>query len=144
MSALPARAGLPIHTAGGFCPALHTLPGMNWLTGRTAVTRLLFPAAHRRYRRTFDTARRKGVKAFVHEQAGKPAALPQGSERIYMRKSHEHNSQATSALLWVGQISSRPLASTTTMLLVGEAKPLSALFTLLAARRSAFFRVILA
>ena len=41
----------------------------------------------------------KGIVAVRHEQAGKPPALPERTDRVYERKSHEHSSQATSALL---------------------------------------------
>ena len=43
--------------------------------------------------------RGKGIVAIGHEQAGEPSALPQRADRVYERKSHEHSSQATSALL---------------------------------------------
>ena len=80
----------------------------------------------------------KGVVAIGHEQAGKPPALPERADRVYERKSHEHSSQATSALLWLGQISSCPVASTTAMELVAVPKPLSVALTRLAASTSAF------
>ena len=41
----------------------------------------------------------KGIVAIGHEQAGEPTALPERADRVYERKSHEHSSQATSALL---------------------------------------------
>ena len=80
----------------------------------------------------------KGIVAFGHEQGGKPPALPERADGVYERKSHEHSSQATSALLWLGQISSCPVASTTAMELVAAPKPLSVALTRLAASTSAF------
>ena len=94
------------------------------------------PIARGRTRRILRCG--KGIVAIGHEQAGEPPALPQRTDRVYERKSHEHSSQATSALLWLGQISSCPVASTTAMELVAVPKPLSVALTRLAASTSAF------
>ena len=102
--------------------------GVRWLHAR--------PTARGRTRRILRCS--KGIVALGHEQAGEPTALPQRTDRVYERKSHEHSSQATSALLWLGQISSCPVASTTAMELVAVPKPLSVALTRLAASTSAF------
>ena len=112
------------------------LPRMCLRRVRMCGTCLSRPPGSGRRHRTLRCG--KGVVAIGHEQAGKPPALPERADRVYERKSHEHSSQATSALLWLGQISSCPVASTTAMELVAVPKPLSVALTRLAASTSAF------
>ena len=66
-----------------------TRKSMRWLHAR--------PITRERTRRFLRCG--KGIVAIGHEQAGEATALPQRTDRVYERKSHEHSSQATSALL---------------------------------------------
>ena len=82
------RAGLGLACMGLACMGL-ACAGVGGLSARFV--------ARERTRRILRSG--KGIKSFWHEQAGKPPALPQRTDRVYERKSHEHSSQATSALL---------------------------------------------
>ena len=80
------------------------LAGLAWL--RSARLRLARMCVRWLHARPIVRERRhrilrcgKGIVAIGHEQAGEPTALPQRTDRVYERKSHEHSSQATSALL---------------------------------------------
>ena len=117
------------------CPACLCLARV-WLARVSLSCLNARPAAREHTRRILRCG--KGIVAIGHEQAGEPTALPERTDRVYERKSHEHSSQATSALLWLGQISSCPVASTTAMELVTVPKPLSVVLTRLAASTSAF------